>query len=320
MCEQPDLLDIYQYYCRIGMGLSSPSLRAASLGMLAVLAENSPDAAARDVTRLAALRLDPWWEVQAQVAVVCSVLMSVLGPEDATAQAAARVCADLLAAGPPPAASRVAVAHLAKVRQLCAAGRGTLQQGQELTLMVLLQTVSSFPALAEPFVSVLLSLPAGARDSLLRMDGGGAEKVPVVRGAALSYSLAPLPSQWDGAQIGQALARLVVSQGLEHLDVEHFQVLATAIDSSSVADGWLETFETLKNFIYVAICDGDIATTALQILRTFALESPLGPGVLSVRPAVCNIGCLAECRSSPHPRVAFAGPHVCCRDEAHALA
>ena len=33
MCEQPDLLDIYQYYCRIGMGLSSPSLRAASLGM-----------------------------------------------------------------------------------------------------------------------------------------------------------------------------------------------------------------------------------------------------------------------------------------------
>lgn len=113
---QNDLLDIYQYYCRIGMGLSSPSLRAASLGMLAVLAENNADAVARDVTRLAALRSDPWWEVQAQVAVVCSVLMSVLGADDATAQAACRVCSSMLGAGPPPAATRVAVAHVAKVR------------------------------------------------------------------------------------------------------------------------------------------------------------------------------------------------------------
>ena len=38
-----DLLDLYLYYCMIGVGMTSPSLRAASVGMLAVLSAHSSD-------------------------------------------------------------------------------------------------------------------------------------------------------------------------------------------------------------------------------------------------------------------------------------
>lgn len=252
----PDLLDIYQYYCRIGMGMTSPSLRAASLGMLAVLADSNPEAVARDVPRLAALRDDPWWEVQAQVAIVCSVLMTVMGPEDATAQAAARIVSVLLGSSPPPAATRVAVSHLAK-------------------------NLTAFPSIATPYVSAVLKLPPSARMSLLS-DGGG--KDGVVRGAALSSTLGSLPEQWDAALVGQAVADIASRDSLPRLDAEHFQVLSAALYSDNLAaneGNWVRIFQSLKHFIYIALCDGDIAQTAVQVLRKLGIETSLGASVFS---------------------------------------
>ena len=186
----------------------------------------------------------------------------------------------------------------------------------------LTQNLSAFPELATPFVAALLSLPAGARENLLRLDTS-AEKAPVVRGAALEYSLAPLPSQWDGALVGEALASIVVSQGLEHLDVEHFQVLSTALHSADLSDSkWLSTFEALKDFIYVAVCDGDISTMALQILRTFAVESSLGPAVFSVRAlrGTCTRDKTLSLTCASLAWLYSTGPDACGGDATHALA
>ena len=40
---QDDLLDLYLYYCMIGIGMTAPSMRAASVGMLAVLSAHSSE-------------------------------------------------------------------------------------------------------------------------------------------------------------------------------------------------------------------------------------------------------------------------------------
>ncbi len=40
---QDDLLDLYLYYCLIGMSVSSPSLRAASVAMLSVIVVHNVD-------------------------------------------------------------------------------------------------------------------------------------------------------------------------------------------------------------------------------------------------------------------------------------
>lgn len=145
-----------------------------------------------------------------------------------------------------------------------------------------------------------------------------------MRGAALAYSLAPLPSQWDGALVGEALASVVVSQGLEHLDVEHFQVLSTALHGADLSDSkWLSTFEALKDFIYVAVCDGDISTMALQILRTFATESSLGPAVFSVSSSPPGATYVHAWPSNTNALGAGgnrAGPDAGGRDATHALA
>ncbi|GBG31301.1 Spermatosis-associated protein 4 [Hondaea fermentalgiana] len=72
------LLDLYAYYALIGLSHATPSLRAASLAMFAVILQHDPSTADRLLPRMAQLVHDDWWEVQCQILIVSSKLLDSL--------------------------------------------------------------------------------------------------------------------------------------------------------------------------------------------------------------------------------------------------
>ena len=55
-------------------------------------------------------------------------------------------------------------------------------------------------------------------------------------------------------------------------------------------DGWLDIFDDVKDYLFVALCDHDLCGYSLQILRQFVFASTLGVDVLT---APSFVGCLA---------------------------
>ena len=131
----------------------------------------------------------------------------------------------------------------------------------------------------------MLRLPASARSALLSADGSG--KDSGVRNAGLQYDNGPVQTQWDGVLVGEAVAAIAARDSLPHLDYEHFEVLSTALSSDDLTGSrdqkWVAVFTSLKTFIYVALCDSAVSGFAVNILRTFAVETSLGSSVFSVR-------------------------------------
>ena len=73
-------MDLYLYYALIGLGMSSPPLRAACIAMMSVIAARNPELVVGTVDQLVSLRGDKWWEVRAQLLIVCSTLLQRLTP------------------------------------------------------------------------------------------------------------------------------------------------------------------------------------------------------------------------------------------------
>jgi hypothetical protein len=102
---QDDLLDLYLYYCVIGMRDTSPALRAACVAMLSVIAVQNTDIVVGIVgpccchrrfgpvqflchlcaccvaDNLVSLQSDTWWEVKAQLLIVSATLLDLLDSE-----------------------------------------------------------------------------------------------------------------------------------------------------------------------------------------------------------------------------------------------
>mmetsp|Transcript_19275 Transcript_19275/g.68100 ORF Transcript_19275/g.68100 Transcript_19275/m.68100 type:complete len:815 (-) Transcript_19275:115-2559(-) len=258
------LLDLYLYYCMIGMGMSSPSIRAASVGMLAVILAAKPEMGRRMLDRVAALQDDTWWETRAQVLVVCATLLREVPADDGDGMAdrATEIATAVLAAASPPVA-RVGLAYLAPC-------------------------LEAHDALVQPFVAALLALPGSVRENLLLAGDAGAPDALVDSGAAAAFHLQPVTNAWPALAVARALAATVAAEGLQNLDVEHFDVLVAALRGAAFnggtspggTDEWLDVFDQLKGFVVVALCDPVCAESAVSVLRTFTFNTERGPSVL----------------------------------------
>ena len=91
--------DLYRDCCALGLGLPSPSVRAASVSMVPQLQRHAPEAVESLVPTLERLMNDRWWEVQAQLLVASAAIMG-----DAASSSAALVVAEAIveASSPPP--------------------------------------------------------------------------------------------------------------------------------------------------------------------------------------------------------------------------
>jgi hypothetical protein len=246
-----DLLDVYLYYCVMGLNMSAPALRASSVSMLSVVARHAPEQVVSMLGKLSLMQADTWWEVHAQLLVVCASLLSALSPAGAERQRATtlELVVSLLKPGAPVNVLRVGLAVLAPHTR-------------------------NHPGLLVHYVTALLSLPQVVRRSITGLDAA-----PLPLAADGDYQLDTVPRAWSAVNIATQLARVVVDNKMEAMDVPHVELLQAVTHSpgafASGMGSWLETFELLKDYVYVALCDQLCCVSAQSVLKRFLVASDL---------------------------------------------
>lgn len=263
-----DLLDLYLYYCVLGLSSPKPFIRAAALSMLTVVVEEKATLVFDMLNRLQDLVEDENWEVRAQLVLCCSYLLDHTAESSDNAARVRYIIAQVLATSASPNLIKVALSYLAK-------------------------TLTTHPGVADAYLAALLAAPADLRENLL----GPQDKVAGVDllGRVVgNYRIISLPTEWSAQAISSALVRLVRSKSLSNLSAAHLSVFRhcaeaiahEATSSVEVRERWVQLFQDLKDYVYVALCDVELCTEACNTLRL--VFHGLGPAVFPTLPTLSS--------------------------------
>lgn len=279
----PALLDLYAYYAQVGATSPSPSLRAASISVLAVLVAHDPVLVCSILPALVQLCGDTWWEVQAQLLIVAAGVLQRVpsggfkqsdGADSAEVAAvtasglaaATDIVRELLVGDAPPAVLRVGVAHCT----------GALAPHPEL-----------YPV----WLEALLCLPAAPRAASLDV-GGEPDRLELSGASGGKYELPQLPQAWNAPQVAAALQEHVEHHDLQQLDLAVFQVLLGLLHGDAGTEGdeeqktegksdskqeatqggfhvhpaVVESVLTLLDLVFVGLCHPDTCDLACEVL------------------------------------------------------
>jgi len=258
-------LDLYIYYCEMGLGQPSPALRAAACSMLpALLPHMDPESVASFIPTLQRLSTeDRWWGTRAALLKVAAVLMDSADP--ATVQVGVGFVN--LHFHPRAAASvqKVGVMALAK----------HASNGYPEILPKLLQVLLGLPPAERLLLVGAADLPAAAGS----IEPGAAEPAP--NGPPLSSIMADT----DALALARALKDEVLASQLENLEVAHMAVLCSCVvahlsTSAELDQQWTEVFDALHDLVFVALCDPYAAALAATVIEQFAFTSQIKDGIL----------------------------------------
>lgn len=255
------LLDLYTYYCMIGMRHASPLLRSASLHMLSILAPHDHEHkfVLTIFNRMTELVADEWWEVRAQLLVASSALLRVIGEDHPRCQELYQLIESILLSD-------------------------TQTNVQKIGLSAISSNLASHPYLLRSFVSSLL-VNHEARHSLL----SGKSDIPLVIPSSCrsEYRLTPLPVTWYSLGIAQTIASHVRDGGLGNMGAERIELLAAALVNmpsfaANEIDQWKTVFDDLKDYILVELCDEKICDLVVLILKKFLFDPSLSAEAMQI--------------------------------------
>ncbi len=269
--QNQELLDLYTYYCSIAVGMPSPSLRAAAISVLCLIAPHSPEEVSNLFARFQSMAdEDTWWEVQAQLVVLASILLGMFPVTDPRHEIPMQVLTRLFTTKTYIGVQKAGLSYLASV-------------------------LKTHPSLTKVFVDVLLTIPEEDRLLLLSppatnefMEDGGEMDMGKVGDLRLSSShgnggsgipLYSLPIVWDGAGVAQQISTRILESQADNLEVEDAQVLASAISTANLednADAWISIFDKLLDYLYVALCDIGCCSMSVAILQRLIVTLQLG--------------------------------------------
>ena len=244
-----DLLDLYVYYCIIGLGMPSPRMRAASLSMLPIIATHDHKLVLDMLPRLAPMSNDSWWEVRAQLASVASALLALGDAAESHAILQGILVQALTSKSPP-------------VRSVALAACTPLLSHQ--------------PPILPAFIDSLLGTSTSRRYALL--SGAG----PIVDGEArTSFILPRMTEAWPALTVARGIVAGAKALNLPNLEHGRMEVLAAAMGGATEdqAELWSEWLMDAKEYIYVSLCDEELSATICTSLAGFL--GVVGEGGLS---------------------------------------
>eukprot|EP01029_Cantina_marsupialis_P029160 TRINITY_DN779889_c0_g1_i1.p1 TRINITY_DN779889_c0_g1~~TRINITY_DN779889_c0_g1_i1.p1 ORF type:complete len:780 (+),score=232.23 TRINITY_DN779889_c0_g1_i1:130-2469(+) len=265
---EDELADLLLYYCVIGLGLPAPSARSNALVLMTVVAKHNPtvvlDYLTAEETKkpnpLVSLCEDEFWEIKGQLLVLIGTLMEFIqpGPRSGALDKALKIIETIFIESASPSILQIGLSSLAP-------------------------HLKAHSMMVSGYLKVLLSLPDSERRDVLFGDnltlcGGGAK--------SHVFHLKGVRDQWDATGLAVELATFVQREELDHLDPEHVQILLACVmspDCLTPADmpRWTVVFDSLKDYLYVSLCDGTVCDFSTQILLRFAAESSVGAAVWS---------------------------------------
>ena len=254
------MMEMYTYYCMIGLRATSAFTRAVALSMLSVLLPYDQEQKLLGPTldRMLDLVHDDWWEVQAQLAVAASTMLRLIGEDHPRAVDVYSLVQALLVPDAPVLALKVGLSAVAP-------------------------TLASHPALLPHFVDVLLAAHE-VRAALVHSHAD--EHVLHVSSSCRSeYRLPPMASQWYGLGVAQTIVAQVKDAGLGNLGAERIELLAAAVSAPFApedVDLWRGVFADLKDFILIELCDDKVCALVAQILTKFLYDPVLSQDAMAI--------------------------------------
>jgi len=103
------------------------------------------------------------------------------------------------------------------------------------------------------YLECLLAIPTEPRKILL--SNNDSDETSYVMGTdSHRYKSSRLPEIWDSKVLATNLSELVKREKLVNLDESHIQVLDACLNSKPDEE-WKQVFETLKDLLFVGLCD-----------------------------------------------------------------
>merc|ERR1719161_1383804 len=276
------LLDLYIYYALMALQNLQPRIRVAGLAIFASIAGSSEQQSSvlAVLPSLEALVTDDWWEVQAQLLLLSSQLLtklvgrapkngkatlSIQTDEDATSAVDGEIQEtprpDPVTEAPRSADDPVVQTLLSIVQRIFVVGNSkhVLQVG----LSALVHLLEDFPMLPHIYVTALLGQPPALRQRLFQgdqtPDPGRVERRTYVMGtSSRMYEECCVSSLWPHLDVAKAFAVQVEAAQLDHFELEHVEVLLACLPphfEDVTADEWLEVFGRVKQYAFVALVD-----------------------------------------------------------------
>lgn len=267
------LREHYMYYAMVALQSPQPKIRVAGLSILVTITA-APDDHPQNVLVLlpsfAELVHDTWWEVQAQLLLLTGNLLlhntTVHGGQPETADEETK--------------SRVVV--LQQIAEHILRPAGTSKIILQVGLCALVKNLRLYPALLPGFVSALLRQDPGLRRRLLGPRGrDGMPTAPwrrpyVMGTSSRLYDECCIQEHWPALEVARALAFHCEAHRLEHFEPEHLEVLSACLPDSDVDldDEWLDVFDKVKSYIFVALVDPVLHRGATDVVKRFWLCRP----------------------------------------------
>ncbi|CEG47027.1 Protein of unknown function DUF1042 [Plasmopara halstedii] len=280
------LVDLYYYYCSIGLDTPCEKLRAACLSMLMSFLNYDVKLVADLLPRLTRFSSrHAWWEVKAQLVIIASALLRVASPQQKHEEDDADGSI---------AISKISTNKFSEQIELCLTiierefhPKASLNM-RRIGLSSLSQNLERYQELVPLFVDVLLSLPVAVRHTMLatantdpstestKIGATGIEHQLPIRGASgVIYQLVPLITSWDSVAIAKQLyyehqTSIEADSSVLHVMFKCFEHLLNTGKQSNV---WL-LYDQMKDYIVTGFvkattCElsASIVTIALTALR-----------------------------------------------------
>ena len=247
-----DMLDLYLYYCVIGLGMPSQQLRAACLSILPIAASQNPELVLSKLDLLEHAGNADWWEVHAQLVVVYAAVLDVIDCDNAQVEQVYALLDKTISRCSSPDVLKIALSHLAPC-------------------------LATHPSLGQLYAKILFDIPnvmlSGSNMVPGLLNDSNIHALSVPSDMPIShYRLVSLPSEWNATIVASGVASELRSRGLVNLSLQHMEILHACLKSGSMsADdkaAWSSVFAEVKDFLYVALCDVDVCAVAIEVLRT----------------------------------------------------
>lgn len=249
-----DMLDLYLYYCVLGLGMPSQQLRAACLSILPIAANQNAELVLAKLDLLEQSGKTQWWEVHAQLVVVYATLLELIDRDHEKAEKIYDLLNGSMTKCTTTDVLKIALCHLAP-------------------------SLQSHPKLISIYAKALLDIPGIAlsgsegQSGLLNDSGIHALSVPTDM-PSNHYRLMSLPSEWHSSSVAAGVAAEIQARGkqghLVNLSTQHLDILYACLQNGVNVDDqgiWANVVDSITDFLYVALCDAEVFTVAIKVLR-----------------------------------------------------
>jgi len=258
-----DMLDLYLYYCVLGMGMPSQQLRAVCLSILPIAANQNVQLVLGKLDLLEHSGKSNWWEVHAQLVNVYATLLSLIDKDHADSGRVCFLLGELLA-------------------------KSHNQDVLKIALSALAPELVNHPKLKPIYAKALLDIPLvclkGNEMVAGLLKASNIHSLSIPKDMLVNhYRLISLDQEWHAPSVALGVAAEIQARGLVNLTAQHLEIFRTCLNSTvtmSTEDKseFAQVFHGIKDFLYIALCDVDICVLAKDVLLSLATH--LDPNVI----------------------------------------